>query len=277
MDRSCASREAVSLFRAIVAGAIAAIATFASPALSAGVLYATGFESPPFTAGVPIAGQDGWTSRLGSAAGTISTLQPANGLQALEFRADTLPEFGFGFNLESLRRLLDFDVMAAGVRFVTVEANVRLNGPSLQDDLVEAIISAIDPNFGSYGEMQISANGDLFVYGSQFVDVFVGSVSIGAYHSLAMSIDFFARATTFFLDGVDLVTFGFDPSLQTNVFRAASVHMAAPTDRALADPTLYTAYFDDLRIAALPEPSTPALATIVLLAWAVVRRRKSCG
>lgn len=243
-------------------------------AAHATVVYATGFEAPTFAAGQVIGGQDGWTSRFGSNAGTVSSNNAANGSQALEFRAGDLPVFGFGFNLETVRKFLDFDTAAAGSRGVSVAVNVRLDGPALQDDLVEAIFSAIDPNFQDYGQMQISADGHVYIYGSQFTDSYVGSVSLNAYHRLAMRIDFLDRATTFAVDDLDVVTFGFDSSMQSTVFRAGSLHMAAPTDAQLANPALYAAYFDDFEVQSIPEPTPLALAMSALLVG-IARRRKS--
>lgn len=236
------------------------------------VIYKTGFEAPIFTAGQPVAGQDGWTSRLGSNAGTVSTNNPASGQQALEFRGEQLPEFGFGFNLETVRKFLDYNVAAAGAHAVRVGVDVRLNGASLRDDVVEAIFSAIDPNFVDYGQMQISANGRLYIYGSQFVDALDIAVSLNAYHRLEMLIDFAGRETTFTVDGADIVTFAFDPSLQSTVFRAGSLHMAVPTDPLLADPTGYAAYFDNLQVEAIPEPAAWALMVAGLLMLSHVRR-----
>lgn len=255
-------------FRTVFTICLFALATLVASPSRAAIVYSTGFEAPTFTGGQPINGQDGWTSRFGSLAGTVSTNTPFNGLQALEFQAVELPLFGFGFNLETVRRFLDFDTAAAGVRGVTVAIDVRLNGPSLQDDLVEAIFSAIDPSFQDYGQMQISADGHLYIYGSQFADTFVGNISLNTYHRLAMSIDFFNRETTFTADDSDLVTFAFDSSLQSTIFRAASLHMAAPTDPGLADPTLYAAYFDDLQVATIPEPGTLLLLLGAALALA---------
>lgn len=258
----------------------AAVVMLLSGAVRAEIVYATGFESPAFTAGQPVAGQDGWTSRFGSSAGDVSTNFPASGQQSLQFLATQLPVFGFGFNLETVRRFVDFDTAAAGTPGVTVSVDVRLNGPRLQDDLVEAIFSAINPNFQDYGQMQISADGNLYIYGSQFADSFVGAVTLDAYHRLAMRIDFSARETTFSVDGSELVTFAFDPSLQSTIFRAGSLHMAAPTDATLADPTLYAAYFDNLEIAAIPEPGSFVLLAGMLAAMltpGLIRRLPARG
>lgn len=255
-------------------GAVLAVAML-SGAAKASVVYATGFEPVVFTAGLPVDGQDGWTSRLGSPAGTVSIHNPAAGAQSLEFLAGQLPEFGFGFNLETVRKFLDFDVVAAGARGVNVSVDVRLGGPRLADDLVEAIFSAIDPSFQDYGQMQISADGHLYIYGSQFVDSFVGNVTLDAYHRLAMQIDFYARQTTFSVDDVDVVSFGFDSALNSSVFRSASLHMAAPTDPRLADPALYAAWFDNLRITTIPEPASSALLFMALICATASARRKA--
>jgi hypothetical protein len=241
----------------------------------AAIIYRTGFETPTFTANQSVAGQDGWTSRFGSPAGIVSTNNPASGQQALEFGASQLPLFGFGFNLETVRKFLDFDVAAAGARGISVAFDVRLNGPRLQDDLVEAIFSAIDPNFLDYGQMQISADGHLYIYGSQFADFLIGNISLDEYHRLAMRIDFFARETTFEVDGTDIVTFAFDPALQSTIFRAGSLHMAAPTDPLLADPQLYAAYFDNFQVNVIPEPSTLFLLIGFVLIWQVFSGKRN--
>ena len=86
--------------------------------------------------------------------------------------------------------------------------------------------------------------------------------------------------TTFSVDGSELVTFAFDPSLQSTIFRAGSLHMAAPTDAKLADPTLYAAYFDNLEIAAIPEPGSFVLLAGMLAAMltpGLIRRLPARG
>src|SRR5438093_661717 len=49
------------------------------------VIYATGFENPPFTAGLPLVGQDGWVGvpRLSPNAAVISTDLPFTGSQSV--------------------------------------------------------------------------------------------------------------------------------------------------------------------------------------------------
>ena len=249
-------------------------ALFCAPTTHATTIYATGFEAPVFTAGQLIAGQDGWTSRFGSPTGTVSTNNPHSGLQDLELRFDQLPIFGFGFNLDTVRPLLAYDVVGNGTPVVNLSVQARLDGPLLGLDVVEAIFSAIDSDFNSFGEMQISADGHLYVYGSRFVDALVADVTLGVYHTLAMSIDFVNRATSFSIDGTSLVTFAFDDALQSTIFQAGSLHAAAPTDPALADAAQYTAYFDNYSITAVPEPGmwSSLLLGIALIASRAHRR-----
>lgn len=242
----------------------------------AAVIYETGFEAPVFTADQLIAGQDGWTSRFGSPTGTISTSNPRTGLQDLNMRFDQLPEFGFGFNLDTVRPFLDYDTVANGTPVIRIAVDVRLDGPLLGIDTVEAIVSAIDSDFNSFGEMQISADGHLYVYGSRINDALVTDVTLGEYHHLAMAVDFVNRATSFSIDGATLAVFPFDDALQSGIFRSVSLHAAAPTDPALATASQYSAYFDNYSVTAVPAPGALSLLPlgIIMIAVQLHRRRR---
>lgn len=72
-----------SLFAAIpvlVGLAIAVPSSYAGE-----TLYQTGFEYPPFVAGQPLVGQDGWSAPppLSPNAAVISTIQPRQGKQSV--------------------------------------------------------------------------------------------------------------------------------------------------------------------------------------------------
>ena len=54
-----------------------------------GLLYSTGFEPPDWTAGTPIAGQNGWVNAFGNGTGYVTTTNPASGSQARRFQGLT--------------------------------------------------------------------------------------------------------------------------------------------------------------------------------------------
>jgi hypothetical protein len=116
----------------------------ASPLFAGSVVYQTGFESPTFTAGLPLVGQDRWAGlsvpgvvNLSPNAAIITTGRTFEGRQVVQVRGkDLVPDPGInsltdGYDAAagSYRRPVDFNVGAAGFPIVRVQAAVRVDGP----------------------------------------------------------------------------------------------------------------------------------------------------
>ena len=254
IDRSAKNRPAISI-PALIAFAVAALSPASSPAE---LIYSTSFEAPNFTAGQSVVGQDGWSARFGTAAGTIETDIPRSGQQYLRSAfSDLSPAPGNpGVLVEEFRRVLDYDAVANGRFLLSLSVDARLDGPLIGDDVVNAVFEAIPSDISShgnpFGQFSISADGNLYVYGSRFEDFLVTGIELGRYYRLGFDLDFAARMTVFFLDGSAIASFPFADEIQSTILASANLGAVAVNDPALI--ASYTARFDDFSIAAIPEP-----------------------
>lgn len=268
----------------------------ASGTARAGVLYATGFEDPPFAAGSQLVGQDGWIAPAGfsPAAAAISTAAPAGGLQGVRvLGADlaTNPDLAqFGYDaIGSYRRPVNFDALAAGTPVVRVQADVRLDGPQtaqtpdrVTGDFVSANVSLVSPD-GTLAELSLSADGHVYGYGPATSYLFGVPYALGGYQTLAVEANFLTEVVGFYLNGVLLGTesfagLGYSPGL---VSRGSMVMYAnLPGTVPGVERGDYTAYYDDFSItaSAVPEPASVSLLAaggLGLLGFA--RRRRAAG
>lgn len=254
-----------SALLARILGAIVGVSSLCwFSAAHAGVIYATGFEAPPFTSGQPIEGQDGWASRFGQPIGTIESDFPKSGQQYLRAVFADFPSSPDFIVDEAFRPILNYDAIANGTPLLELSVDARLDGPLVMDDVVNAVFEAIPSDIDShghpFGQFSISADGNLYVYGSKFDDFLVMSgIELGRYYRLGLNLDFAGRQTTFLLDGSVLATFPFADEIQSTILANAELDALA-----LNDPTLfgdYTARFDNYSIVAVPEP--PAWSILV--------------
>ncbi len=260
----------------------------AVPAARAQNVYQTGFEDPPFVAGQPLVGQDGWVIQLfnGSPLGpnaAISTAHPASGLQSVLVQGADLTPTGVGYDVGSYRKFVDFDVAAAGSPIVRIQADMRLDGPLTPqtDDRVTGDFLSVNlvafSTDGNVGEMSLSSDGHAYSYSAGGSYLFERPVSLGQYQQLGMDLDFAAGMTTYRLNGEILGTQPFADGFMSEVLnRGSLVVYAVDPDPLGRDRNAYTAYYDNFSIAVVPEPNGwGPLMCSVIGAVAIWRRRSN--
>lgn len=232
------------------------------------IIYQTGFEPPAFMAGTTVDGQGGFSVTVGDPnAITVTTSQPHSGTQALLFTggnlSDSPPPNGPGFFVGTAGVAVNYDALAAGNPVVSLEASIRLDGPSTATgightgDLVSFNLEAILGD-GSYFSTYLSSDGNAYGYSQQY-DAMT-PVALGVYHDVKLLLDFGARTSTYVVDGLTFGTKAFDPSVTSSVLANAQFTMYAidpPADR-----SLYMARADDFSVRSVPEPSSLALCLI---------------
>ena len=157
--------------------AIGLLTLLTAPQAAAVPLYQTGFESPPFVNGQLIDGQDGWSSRFSSPTGFIGNTAPKSGLQNLDMRFDQLSDRGGGLFDESSRRIFDYDAIANGTPILRMSVDALLSGPKTQQDVLNAAFEVLTSEADVLGQFSISADGNLYAYGSRFEDYLVVPLS----------------------------------------------------------------------------------------------------
>ena len=75
-------------------------------------------------------------------------------------------------------------------------------------------------------------------------------VSLGAWHELAIVVDFAARTYSFFVDDNHLGTFAFDPSADSNTLRRGSLLAYTGPDNDNLNKAAYSAHYDQFAIVA---------------------------
>jgi hypothetical protein len=245
-----------------LAVAIPAILALAAPLFAAAspIIYATGFENPPFIAGLSLVGQDGWVGVpvLSPNAAIISTDKPTQGRQSVRVlggdleHQDFINEVTDGYYdaIGSYRHTVEYDT--GGTQVVRVSAHVRIDGPLTPgDDFFSAALAAVgvdtDGSSDELGELKISSDGYVHCYdGNPLVPTFLVSapISLGEWHDLAIVDDFAARTYSFVVDGQPLGTFPFIPSAKSNIFRRGSLITYTAPDTATSKKTDYVAHYD---------------------------------
>ncbi len=253
-----------------------------SSSSQAGVLYATGFEPPTFTAGQTVNGQGGWGSFFSPDAGVITTNNPRSGLQALQVNGSQIDNSVGGGLLGGIyRRRLDYDTVANGTPIIDISVDVRLDGPrtgtTIDDDLISANLSAIDGDGNYLLELILSSNGNIYSFDSDnnFAYALETPAGLGEYYKLGMRLDFLTRTAGLFVNGQSIGTLPFYSGTTSDVFRGAYLEMLAIDDPGF-DASEYTAYFDNLEVRAstIPEPASLVVFGMTMGGVLVVRRRK---
>ena len=250
---------------------------------SATTIYSTSFESPNFTAGSQLLGQDGWSLAippfLNPSAATITNSIAASGSQSVQVRGVDMvnaPEVDPLAAVGSYRRPLNFDTAAAGLPFVRIQSSVRLNGPTLGtgDFFASNIAARIGDGFA--GELSISSDG--FVYGydgtSDPTHLFTAPITLNAWHTLGIMVDFAANTFAFSVDGTSSSAFAFPTGEVSDVLVRESLITYANPDTATNHRSDFTAYYDNVSAVATPEPTSAVLLTLGSVALLGFRRRQ---
>lgn len=274
--------------RSVCAVASVAVLAAAGQARGSQVVYSTGFENPPFATGSQLLGQDGWSTAippfLNPAAAVVAAELPAAGAQAvrvsggsLQAAAEVSPYTAIG----SYRRPVDYNAGATGLTTVRVEADVRLDGPGTTGTDTAAASLAARSGSGPVGEIEVSSDGLVKGYASNLpagtlTPTFTAPVTLGAYHRLAIEVDFAADTYRFFVDGAALGTpLPFDAGFTSDVLARGALVTYARGDAGARD--AYTYRFDNFAVTAVPEPAAAGtvMAGTAGLLGARRRRRRS--
>jgi hypothetical protein len=244
---------------------LASLFSAALVSASAQTIYSTGFEAPAFQAGFPLPGQDGWIApppfSPDAAVITAAKKQKQNGQTVRVEGADLVTQDfieeatdGYYSAIGSYRYSVEYDT--GGTQTVRISADVKLDGKATpKSNFFSASITALGvDDFGDpsgIGELAISSDGH--VYGSSqqdLVPVFLTStrVALGAWHNLAIEVDFAARTYSFFVDDEWLGTFDFDPSATSNILRRGSMLTYAAPNTAKHKKADHAANFDNFSI-----------------------------
>lgn len=249
---------------------------------SAQILYSTGFENPPFASGSTLLGQDGWSTAippfLNPNAAIITNSIAQSGLQAVQVRgvdlvsaAEVSPYAAVG----SYRKPLGYDA-GAGLSSVLIQASVRLDGPLLgTGDFFTANLAARTGD-GFAGEISLSSDG--FVYGydgtGDETRRFTAPITLNAWHTLAILVDFAANTYTFSVDGASSNALSF--AGDSDVLVRESLVVYARPDAGGALRSDFTASYDNVSAAAVvPEPGSGALLASAVGFLAIRRMRRA--
>ena len=195
------------------------------------IVYKTGFESPTFVAGLPLAGQDGWVvgqtpeGPLSANGAVITTDKPRIGQQTVHVLGADLvhQDFvnsvtgGYYDAIGSYRRRVSYDT--SGTHAVRISANVRVDGPQtatgnnfFSASVTGRALLTDDNGTAGIGELDLSSDGHVYGWsGDAFVPTFQVSVpvTLGQWHNLAVVADFATSTYSFFVDDQYLGTFPF--------------------------------------------------------------------
>jgi len=251
---------------------------------SAQILYSTGFENPPFANGSQLLGQDGWSTAippfLNPNAAIITNTAAASGLQSVPVRGVdliTAPEVDPYAAVGSYRRPLNYDA-GAGLPIVNIQASVRLDGPTLlTGDFFTANIAARTGD-GFAGELSLSSDGFVYGYtgaGGDPAPLFSAPITLNAWHTLGIDVDFAANTYTFLVDGVSSSAFPFDAASISDVLVRESLVVYARPETVTNHRADFVARFDNASASVVPEPTSATLLAFGGVALLGYRRRQS--
>lgn len=248
---------------------------------TAQTLYSSGFEDPPFASGSNLLGQDGWSTAippfLNPDAAKITNAAAASGLQSVAVRGMDLisaPEVDPYAAIGSYRRPLNYDA-GSGLPMVRLQADVRLDGPTLgTGDFFTANFAARTGD-GFAGEISLSSDGFVYGYNGTGDDVvlFSAPITLNAWHTFGIDIDFAADTYRFSVDGVSSNPFPFEAGFVSDILVRESLVVYARPDTATAHRDDFTARYDNVSAIATPEPTSAALLACGALALLQRRRR----
>jgi hypothetical protein len=234
------------------------------------VLYATGFEPPTFTTG-PVNGQDGWAQDIGPASAiTIQTAVVESGSQALELNPAGQPDFTRVFKQTT------YDTAAPGAdKYVLASTDFYLSG---EGTLGRFSFVLYTPGGANNAEVVLFGP-DLYILSGDGQLNTGKSVSLDAWHSLLVELDYTQQVFNTYLDG-GLVASGQAFAAPGDAVMGFVSYQTVPNGSATA-----LQFADNLSVSTsatpivvpVPEPASLATAAIAagLLACARSLRRRS--
>jgi hypothetical protein len=238
---------------------LAVASLFIACTAHAQVLLQTGFESAPFTAGLPVDGQAGWLGLWGPEAAKVSATGARTGRQCVSLNGADLVFARPGVVAGTCGTELFFDPVARARPLVHIQADVRLSGPDTGEgpeaDLLSANLFVASSSNQVFGGYFVSSNGTIYAFGRAGQDyMFPTPYTLGTYARLEMDMDFVAGTIACRVDGDLIGTLVLDPlgTLQTTEIWTAALEMASIDDPILPDRSLYDAHFDNVSVLATP-------------------------
>jgi PEP-CTERM motif len=277
-------------------------AALISPAMSraqVSLFNSNGFESPTFATGIlgsyyigGTGGQQGFLTTdfnqfLGAPAGTIQSGTVFAGSQAFQIHGPGLFDDGT-FSGQSFwyrnypTAATAFNPVLSGTPIVRMTFNQYITSTPLnltEMPLVGVYMEGFTPGdaTGAIGGIYFNLNGGMtaITVGGNAVSTANGLVSHDAWHNLTVDFNFSTQTYRAFVDG-NLLTFG--ASLNNVPFRSTFNRVSEYGFQAsYNEATMSTtndAYFDNLVVIGVPEPSSFVLGGVALLGLRFVRRRR---
>jgi len=222
-----------------------------------GMLYHTGFETSEYKAGLPLDGQDDWSTLL-SPNGAIVVEGHAtacSGRRAISCWGGGDLEKVDGLLDGSWEQVIDFDPITNPCE-VRVEADIRLDGPDTGsgpgDDLASANLYARNGR-GRSAFFFLSSNGNAYAFANSSNGSlgykFETPIKQGAYNHLAITLNYCTHFATFEVNGKAIGSLPFGGAGEQ--WRGVLLEFAAWDDSSF-DPTLYTGYWDNIAVRANP-------------------------
>jgi hypothetical protein len=243
------------MFRQSIACLPVCLALMAASA-HAGVIYATGFESPTFSLG-QVNGQDGWAAFGSPGAGTVQNTVAASGTQALRVDGSVGSQSG------------PYYTTTTAATSLLVSADLLISSASTQSSW----------QFAGLGAGLIGFAGGIDISGTSIQSITAGYPVIGTlqrdvWNHIDLYFDFDLQQTTIVLNGSTLaagVAFCGDngpctgapvTSLRTVIFDSFGGGQDA-------------GYLDNFSISTVPEPGTLALVCAALMVATHARRGRA--
>jgi hypothetical protein len=209
---------------------------------SAGIIYSTGFENPPFATG-PISGQNGWATFGPSAASQVESGTAQSGAQALE----VLPALASG-------QTGAFIPISTGATMVELSAYIMLDASSTQSGWQ---FGATGPAFAGFiGGVDTTPTGQIGLISAGFP--IVATVTYNTWQLYDFVFNFNTQTYTFSLNGTLIASNV--PFCGNNSGPCSGANVATFGD-ALFDTFPATSandigFMDNLTIASVPEPGS---------------------